>query len=520
MNVADFLLERGKDRHVALVAGSQEYTYLELKRAASSLAWEIVQAGAGPGDAVGLMASNSPFWVAAYLAILKLGCVAMPFNLVSLPAEVRAAVEFTGCKVMCIQRRHVRRFAEALPDHVQLILDDALNLAHQGWDLWGSQPDLGCEDQDAALMLTSGTTSSPRVVRVTHKNIKANTTSIIASLDLTGHERMLAALPFHYCFGTSLLHTHLRVGGSLVLCQSFVYPEVVLDLLSKHRCTGFAGVPSMYQTLIRNSSLPRRELPHLRKVQQAGGKLPPVLIQELMEILSHAEVFIMYGQTEATARLSCLSPELLHSKLGSVGYGIPGVELRVVDEAGNDVPPGVVGEIVARGANISPGYLNNPQATAEKFVGGVLHTGDLAQVDADGFIYIVDRKSDFIKSYGHRVSSQQVEEQILRLHDVAAAAAIGVPDPVRGEAIVVYVVVRDRSPLGPDDILAHGKQNLPRHMWPSEVVILDSLPMNAQGKVVKSMLREQARTGEPRGPAPQPTLSTAGGRERNVPIMY
>lgn len=344
-------------------------------------------------------------------------------------------------------------------------------------------------------MLTSGTTSSPRAVRVTHKNIKANTTSIIASLDLTASERVLAALPFHYCFGTSLLHTHLRVGGSVVLCNSFVYPEVVLDMLTAQQCTGFAGVPSMYQTLIRNSTLRRRELPHLRKVQQAGGKLPPVLIQELRDILPHAQIYIMYGQTEATARLSCLAPELLPLKLGSVGHGIPGVALRVVDDAGNDTPPGEIGEIVAQGDNISPGYLDNPEATAEKFVAGTLHTGDLARVDEDGFIYIVDRIADFIKSYGHRVSSQQVEEEILRLPDVAAAAAIGVPDPVRGEAIVVYVVVRSRAPLGPDDVLAHARQHLPRHMWPSEVVMVDSLPMNAQGKIVKSMLRTRATNG-------------------------
>ena len=492
MNVADFLLEHGEDERVALVEGSQEHTFLDLKRAAAGLAHEIVLSGACPGDAVGLMASNSLFWVAAYLAILKLGCVAVPFNLVSMPAEVGTLADFTGCRVMCLQRRHVLKFAEGFSRDVRLIQDDALSVSDQGWELWGSRPDVGCEDQDAALMLTSGTTSSPRAVRVTHKNIKANTSSIIASLGLSSSERMLAALPFHYCFGTSLLHTHLRVGGSLVLCNSFVYPEVALDLLHKKRCTGFAGVPSMYQTLIRNSTLPRRELPHLHKVQQAGGKLPPVLIEELMDILPGAQVFIMYGQTEATARLSCLAPELLPAKLGSVGRGIPGVELRVVDELGKDVSPGEIGEIVARGDNISPGYLNNAQATAEKFVGGTLRTGDLATVDADGFISIVDRKSDFIKSYGHRVSSQQVEEEILRLTDVAAAAVIGVPDPVRGEAIVVYAVVRNGSALGRDAILAYGKQHLPRHMWPGEVLIVDSLPMNAQGKVVKSMLRGQA----------------------------
>lgn len=493
MNVSDYLLEHGQDQHIALVADRSYHTYLDLRGAAANLACEILQAGACPGEAVGLLASNSFFWIAAYLAIIKLGCVAVPFNPSSMPAELSALADFTGCKVMCLQRRHIRRFAKVLPSSLSLISDDRTNCSDQDRALWNSLPDLGSEEQDAALMLTSGTTSSPRVVRVTHKNIKANTDSIIACLDLTNAERMMVVLPFYYCFGTSLLHTHLRVGGSLVLCNSFVYPQLVLDLMQAEGCTGFAGVPSMYQTLIRNSTFPKCDLPRLRKIQQAGGKLPPVLIRELMNIQPNAQIFIMYGQTEATARLSVLPPEFLDSKLGSVGRGIPGVELRVVDESGKDVAPGQVGEIIARGDNVSPGYLNNPEATSERFVGGTLYTGDLATVDADGFIYIVDRTSDFIKSHGYRVSSQQVEEVILQLSEIVAAAVVGQPDLAAGEAIVAYVTVRSASRLSPEDITAHCRQHLPRYMWPKEVVLVDSLPTSAQGKIVKSILRERSR---------------------------
>jgi long-chain acyl-CoA synthetase len=493
MNVSDYLLERGQDHHVALVADGSCYTYLDLKRAAMSLAREILQAGAQPGDAVGLLAANSLFWTAAYLAIMKVGCVAVPFNPSSMPAELSVLVEFTRCKVMCLQRRHLRRFSEALPSSLGLVFDDLPDWSDQDGDLWNSLPDLKSEEQDAALMLTSGTTSSPRLVRVTHKNIKANTSSIIAYLGLTETERMMVVLPFYYCFGTSLLHTHLRVGGSLVLCNSFVYPQVALDLMQAERCTGFAGVPSMYQTLLRNSTFPRREFPHLRKIQQAGGKLPSVLIQELIDALPDAEIYIMYGQTEATARLSYLPPELLGSKLGSVGHGIPGVELRVIGESGQHVAPGEVGEIYARGDNVSPGYFNNPEATVGKFRDGTLHTGDLATVDADGFIYIVDRASDFIKSHGYRVSSQQIEETILQLTDAVAATVIGEPDLAAGEAIVAYVVIRAGSQLSPEDIHAHCRHHLPRYMWPKEVIFLDSLPISAQGKFVKSILRERRR---------------------------
>ena len=494
MNVADYLLEWGEDQQIALVADRSYYTYLDIRKKAATLAREILEAGAQPGDAVGILASNSLFWVAGYLAIMKLGCVAVPFNPASMPDELSILSDFAGCKVICVQRRYLRRFAKALPGDLPLISDDMPDCSDEDVALWNRLPDLESEDQDAALMLTSGTTSSPRVVRVTHKNIKANTDSIIACLDLTETERIMVVLPFYYCFGTSLLHTHLRVGGSLVLCNSFVYPQTALDLMEAENCTGIAGVPSIYQTLLRDSAFPRREFPHLRKIQQAGGKLPPILIQELMECRPNAQIYIMYGQTEATARLSILSPELLPSKLGSVGTGIPGTELRVIGKSGEDVAPGEVGEIVAWGDNVSPGYLNNPEATSVKFVDGMLHTGDLATVDADGFIYIVDRTSDFIKSHGYRVSSQQVEETILQLTDLVAAAVIGEPDLAAGEAIVAYVMIRKGSRVLPEEIHAHCRQNLPRYMWPSEVITVDSLPKSAQGKIVKSVLRERHRS--------------------------
>jgi acyl-coenzyme A synthetase/AMP-(fatty) acid ligase len=297
-------------------------------------------------------------------------------------------------------------------------------------------------------------------------------------------------LPFFYCFGTSLLHTHLRVGGTLVLSNTFVYPETTLDLMEATNCTGFAGVPSTYQTLLRNSTFPRRELKSLRKVQQAGGKLQTVLIQELIGAVKYGEVFVMYGQTEATARLSYLPPKLLSTKLGSIGRGIPGVTLRVMGEDGNPVKPGDVGEIYAWGDNVSPGYLNEPEVNAQKFVDGCLHTSDLATVDEDGFLFVVDRKADFIKSYGYRVSSQQVEGCIVEMPDVVAAAVIGEPDLVRGEAIVAFVVLRTGAPTTAHDVIAHCTERLPSYMVPKDVNFIERLPTNAHGKVVKNELRK------------------------------
>jgi long-chain acyl-CoA synthetase len=490
VNTADYLLEAGGDNCPALIANRITYTYHDVREASARVAAELIAAGVRPTERVGIFSNNSLFWLASYLATLKLGAIAVPFATALTVEAIRAMQVFMRCKVICAEQRVYRRFAGAFVETQPVIFDDVLT--GPGAQLWpeGDETDPGA---DAALMLTSGTTAQPRAVRITHGNIQANTDSIIEYLALNADERIGVILPFYYCFGTSLLHTHLRAGGALVVSNQFVYPETTLDLMEATGCTGFAGVPSTYQTLLRNSTFPRRELKSLRKVQQAGGKLQAVLIQELIGAVKHGEVYVMYGQTEATARLSYLPPQLLSGKLGSIGRGIPGVTLRVIGEDGQPIRPDEVGEIYAQGDNISPGYLDEPAVNAQKFVDGVLHTGDLATVDDDGFIFVVDRKADFIKSYGYRVSSQQVEGCIVEMPQVVAAAVIGEPDLVRGEAIVACVVLRAGATLTPRDIVTHCTERLPNYMVPRDATIIERLPVNAHGKVVKNELRKLIR---------------------------
>ena len=206
-----------------------------------------------------------------------------------------------------------------------------------------------------------------------------------------------------------------------------------------------AGVPSHYQILLRKSKMAKMSFPSLRYVQQAGGQLPRSFIHELREALPGKQIFIMYGQTEATARLSYLPPELLDSKPGSVGKGIPGIKLAVLDESGRPVKPGETGEIVAEGGNIAAGYWRDPEESAHSFRDGKLYTGDLATVDEDGFIFIVDRAKDFLKCGGKRVSSRYLENVLLGFPDLLEAAVVGVADEVLGEAAVAYVVWRDSN---------------------------------------------------------------------------
>jgi acyl-CoA synthetase (AMP-forming)/AMP-acid ligase II len=507
MNVCDYLLEGKAESKLALLTLSAEYTYGQLRSAAASVAAFLIASEGKKGDRVVLLADSSFFWAASYLGIIRAGMVCVPLPASIAVDDLQYVLKVTEPTFAFVESKISARLSNSPNklswDAIRMISDLSVGSANGAITLQDLQhqypqngsrsvplPEVGSDDL-AVLMFTSGSTGKPRGVMVSNRNIVANTNSIIEYLSLSSGDRIMAVLPFHYCFGTSLLHTHLRVGGSIVVEPRFMYPEVVLRRMRDTGCTGFAGVPSHYQILLRRSKLASMDLPALRYVQQAGGQLAPPFIQELRAALPDKEIFIMYGQTEATARLSYLPPHLLDSKLGSVGTGVPGVKLSVVKENGSPVQPGETGEIVAEGENVCLGYWHEEDSGC--FRDGKLHTGDLATVDEDGFIYIVDRAKDFLKCGGKRVSARQVENVLLENEDLLEAAVIGVPDEVLGEAAVAYVVLRDpKSGTGASELEGHCRRKLPPAFIPKDFIFLRSLPKNSSGKVLKSVLKNQA----------------------------
>jgi acyl-CoA synthetase (AMP-forming)/AMP-acid ligase II len=488
-NFGDHVLGTGIDTDVAVVEGSHRYTYAQLRSAADLIGTDLSGRGLADGDRVALLGANSFFWVAAYLAVIRAGLVAVPLSDKIPVADLRRNLDLVGCDTVMMDRRLARRLGDSLGTARTVITEEILIPGRVGTADGPRRPSGHDPDADATLMFTSGSTARPRVVRVTHRNLVANTNSIVEYLGLRRDDRALIILPFFYCYGVSLLHTHLRVGARVVFARPFTYPETVLDQLEEEHCTVLAGVPSSFQLLLRASSFASRSLPTLRIIQQAGGRLPPVQVDEMLSARNTARLFIMYGQTEATARLSYLPPEFLLEKKASIGRGIPGVRLRVLDDHGRDVPVGERGEIYATGENISPGYLGDPEGTAERFTPWGLRTGDLATVDEDGFLFVVDRRADFIKSWGHRISSQEIEACVLRDDRVVAAAAVGVPDDEAGEAVAVFVQARPGATPTPTEILDLCRRHLAKHMVPRQVRILDTLPLNDNGKVSKPALR-------------------------------
>lgn len=500
MNFAGAILQSpAPGDKTALLTGQGDMSYAELRRTAPALAATLQARGLRPGERVLLAGESSIFWVQCYLAIGLAGGVAVPLAVPAETVYVQRLLDATEPALACVQARWWRRLAGPLSG-MRTVLSDARPAAMDpGVDLvlpedWADSGELAtheaAEDELAAIMYTSGSTAEPRGVMVSHGNILANAADIIASLDIGPDDRVMAVLPFHYCFGTSLLHTHLLAGGSLVIDNRFLFPEKVLQNMVATRCTGLAGVPSTYQILLRRSNLKKMDFPHLRKVQQAGGKLADPFIAELEEALPGVDVFVMYGQTEATARLSCISPADRHARPGSIGRGLDRVRLEIRDESGQPVPAGEVGEIVAHGPNITQGYWRDPQATARVFGDG-LRTGDLARMDDDGFVYIVDRARDFLKCGGKRVSCRQIEETILRCEGMAECVVVGVEDMVLGEAVCVFAV-HERGEAAAGEVMKFCEKNLDRTLHPRRLVFLDDLPRNKSGKPDKPALRRRA----------------------------
>jgi long-chain acyl-CoA synthetase len=503
VNVVDYLMENQVAADtVALLTPSGEHSYGELRHAVDAVASFLIRSGAQKGDRVLLLADNSLFWVAAYLGTLRAGCVAVPLASGIGSEDLNFIVGSCAIRFGFICDKLSRAQLLVFPSAFKIVFEKAVKLP----DAFGpesvsfedvlastspktSYPAIDEAKDLAGIMFTSGSTSKPRGVMISHRNIIANTASIVECLELTAQDRIMVVLPFYYCFGTSLLHTHLRVGGALVIDPRFMFPDKVLVRMQETRCTGFAGVPSHYQLLLRKSSFKKMHFPALRYVQQAGGKLADPLIRELREALPTTDVIVMYGQTEATARLSYLPASFLDKKLGSIGKGIPGTRLGVVNDDGMPVLPGQVGEIVAEGDNVALGYWEAAAEDSVAFRNGLLYTGDLATVDDDGFIFVVDRSKDILKCGGTRSSCRAVEDVLLEFGDLVEAAVIGVPDDLQGEAVKAFVVPRTKDGSLIERLHAFCVRRLPAHLIPKQIVILDELPKGSGGKILKPALR-------------------------------
>ncbi len=487
---------RRAPRAEALVASARRIDYGELWRMVCGVTACLRGEGFTPGMRVGILLDNSPEYVAAYYGALGAGAVAVGLNHQAKARDLLNCLRHCDASWLVASARHpeLAEIRQQLGHRLRLIVVGASESSPRAlaWDeavRTPAMPELAPDPLSvAAIIYTSGTTGQPKGVTLSHDNLASNVRAIVDYLRLQPSDRVLHVLPFYYSYGNSVLHTHLAAGACLVLEEGMVYPHRVLERMVEEGVTGFSGVPATFALLLNRTRLGDYDLSRLRYVTQAGGAMAPAQVARVRAALPHVEFFVMYGQTEATARISYLPPSMLDRKPGSVGIPLPGTEIAVRSPDGQPAAVGESGEIWVRGPHVMQGYWGDPDATAQVLVDGWLRTGDLGHVDEDGFLYIDGRLSDMIKTGAHRVSPQEIEEVVAEMVGVAEVAAIGVPDELMGQLIKVVVVPQPGYTLEVRDVLAHCRNYLPLYKIPKFVEFASELPRTASGKVQRFRL--------------------------------
>jgi amino acid adenylation domain-containing protein len=497
---------------VALICGPRRLTYAEIERACNQVANALLAAGLQRWDRVGIFLENSVESAIGIFAALKAGGVFVVMNpttksgkLAYMLNDCRATVLITSENKLAAvdaawsQMPYLRAVVVTdSPEHGdQSCRPRLLSLPGILASEAASRPAKRCIDIDlAALIYTSGSTGKPKGVMLTHHNMVAAATSITTYLENTPEDIVLNLLPLAFDYGLYQLLMMFKMGGTLVLERGFTFPYPVIDALLRENVTGFPLIPTISSILLQ-MDLGKYQFPHLRYITNTAAALPTEHIRRLRAALPKVKLFSMYGLTECK-RVSYLPPEQVDIRPRSVGKAMPNEEVYIVDDNGRRVGPGVVGELVVRGANVMKGYWELPEETAKVLRDGdfawperVLYTGDLFTCDEEGYLYWVGRKDDIIKTRGEKVSPKEVEDVLYSMPGVAAAAVIGVKDDVLGSAIKAFVTLAPEASVKEQDVLRHCKERLDDFMVPKYVEFCDTLPTTGTGKISKRELAQR-----------------------------
>lgn len=463
-----------RSKHPALITEQGTVTYGDLAHAArrfSRLLRDIP--GWQSGDRVILNVPNSAAYLVGFYGSLLAGGVVVPVPVDQTSAWFDRVIAATQPRA--IVTRHQLDARQ---------LDDSLRIT----DVDGPV-ELTSPASLAAIFWTSGSTGVPKGVMLSHRNFLENAASIRETLQIRAADRALAILPFCFAFGNSVVQSHLLAGATLVLAGSVAFPATLFEAMQRYDITSYSGVPDVFLMLLRCLPCEGISLPHLRYAAVAGGELKADLAAQVVEALSPARLYLMYGQTEATARLSILSPDELARRPGSIGRGLPGVTLEVVDEDGRQVLPGEVGLIRAAGRNIMLGYWQDTETTQQILRDGWLSTGDQATVDSDGYIYPRGRANLLIKVHGVRVHPLDIEDAVAK--ELSGCDVIVVPfRKVDGTTGLAMFVAPGRCEPSMDVARVRSlcQRLLSRHHRPDRIEILNEVPLTAALKVDRAAL--------------------------------
>ncbi len=477
----------------AMVDGDRRIAYADFWQQARQFAALLAQHGVQNGDRVAILLPNRFEAAIACYGTWLADAVAVPLNVQAKRRDVVAWLGHCGATFLLYEDRNPEAHAALADLDVTL---RSLGLGSGGWVL----PQIADETpvctkaatgELAMILYTSGTTGRPKGVMLSHGNLSSNVGSVLDYLQLSTSDSVMSLLPFYYAYGASVLHTHLLSGACVHLAPNLLFPHQIVENMAREGITGFSGVPSTFALLLDRVDLDQYDLRTLRYLTQAGGAMSPALTLRLRKALPEASLFIMYGQTEATSRLTQLPPDRLTDKLGSAGIAIRDVELRILRDDGTAADTGEDGNVLARGAGVMLGYWESTELTATVLRDGWLHTGDMGHLDAEGFLYLCGRRSDMIKTGAHRVHPNDVEEVIAEIPGVVEVAVVGVEDEILGQVVKAFVVAHAPPARAAERIKAHCRKHLAQYKIPRIVEFTSALPRTASGKIKRIQLMEQ-----------------------------
>ncbi|MCB9599235.1 MAG: AMP-binding protein [Sandaracinus sp.] len=462
---------------IALIDGAEATTFAALEARAARAAGALRQAGVQPGDRILLFARKSTASVAALYGAWRAGAVVVPASPEARGRQLEYLLEHSDARLALVDPLLVDRLDRPLPGPTRDVetLDGAPLEAVEHTEL-------------AALLYTSGSTGMPKGIVITHDNLVAGARIVSTYLQITADDRLLSVLPFHFDYGLNQLLTTVRQGATLVL-QKSTHPGHVVRALHDHAITGLAGVPPLWAQLFADASpLLRAAPPSLRYLTNSGGAFPVELLRRARTALPETRIFLMYGLSEAF-RSTYLPPEELDTHPTSMGRAIPETEILVLRDDGTHCEVDEAGELVHRGPTVAAGYWKDPETTAKVFrpdpddaAHRVVHSGDQVRRGPEGFLYFVGRRDQRLKSFGHRVSPEEVERALQDCPLVALAVVGGEPDEHAGDAIVAHVVPANDA-VDVDAIAAFARETMPRYLQPKRIVLHASFPLTSSGKV-------------------------------------
>jgi long-chain acyl-CoA synthetase len=487
VNLAQTILDPGREdpEHVAIKLDDAELTYQQLDGATAHIVGLLREHGVSAGDRVGIMLPNVPYFPVCYFGALRAGAIVVPMNVLLKKREVGYYLKDPEAKLLLAWHD----FAEAAETGAEeagaeCLLVEPGEFEHMVGAAGAVTEVAETGDGDTAVILyTSGTTGQPKGAELSNLNLARNAEASRGLFGLGSDAVVLGALPLFHTFGqTCGMNATLGGGGTLTLIPRFE-PAKALEIIQRDKVNVFQGVPTMYNAMLHLDDRGDYDVSSL-KVCASGGSAMPVELMRGFEEAFGCKVLEGYGLSESSPVASFNHPDR-ERKPGSIGTPIKGVEMKVVDDDGNEAAQGDPGEILIKGHNVMNGYWNRPDATEETIVDGWLHTGDIGTVDEDGYFFIVDRKKEMIIRGGYNVYPREVEEVLYEHPDVREAAVLGIPSDEYGEEVAAAVALKDGASTSADELREFVKDQVAGYKYPRKVWFVDELPKGPTGKILK-----------------------------------